>query len=129
MKVQKQKIIPDIRITAVERNNSENISSRGINIKIKVKNVVPSHRIIINVSMNGYFDMMWHHLDNINASVCFDKMSRLALYLRTRPYHVTIHVFRKVQDSVYTGFICTMRMLKTSINVPVYLKFTNRSVV
>ena len=43
-------------------------------------------------------------LKNISGCVSFfDKMSRLTLYLKMRVYHMSIHVFGKVQGPTSTG--------------------------
>ena len=54
-----------------------------------------------------------------HISVCvsfFGKMSRLTLYLKTKLYHLIIHVFGKVQDIPKPG-ICTMSMFKTFLQI------------
>ena len=67
---------------------------------------VTSHnsRIMVNLSLSGYFEVLWHPLKNISGCVSFfGKISRLVLCLKMRVYHMSIHVFGKVQFHTSTG--------------------------
>ena len=71
-----------------------------------------SYRIMINLSIICYFELMWHPCERfggyktINRTPLrtyltvfrfFGKMSRLTLYLKIKLRHLIIHVFGKVQ--------------------------------
>ena len=65
---------------------------------------VTSHscQIMVNLSISGYFEVMWHPY--ISGCVSFfGKMSRLTLYFKRRVYYMIIHVFGKVQGPTSTG--------------------------
>ena len=58
---------------------------------------------MLNLSINGYFEVM-RRLKKISGCVSFfGKISRLALYLKMSVYHMIIHVFGKVQGPTSTG--------------------------
>ena len=64
-----------------------------------VKVTSHSYRIMVNLSINDYFEVM-----NISGCVLFfGKMSRRTLYLKMRVYHMIIHVFGEVQGPTSTG--------------------------
>ena len=60
-----------------------------------------SYRIMINLSIICYFELIWHPLRTYLSVFRFcGKMSRLTLYLKTKLYHLIIHVFGKVQGPI-----------------------------
>ena len=63
-----------------------------------------SYQTIINVSICGYFGEMRNPYRTYLAvfRCFFGKMSRLPVYLKTRLYHLIVHVFGKVQGLTST---------------------------
>ena len=71
---------------------------------MKTATTFHSYRIMVNLSINDYFEVMRHPLRTyLDVFRFFGKMSRLALYLKMRVYHVIIHVFGEVQGPTSTG--------------------------
>ena len=67
---------------------------------------VTSHScgIMVNLSVSGYFEVMWHFLRTyLDVFRFFCKISRLTLYLKMRVYHKSIYVFGKVQGPTSIG--------------------------